>query len=163
MSRLCVDAVSWQLIKKTLTEDNFSQNHIAHLLKVSQYCTLKVSKVKQWNCHSKLENLHRSLQTHEWKEHWTWYITSISWPAQSPDINSIDNIWKVLKSRVQQDISNIKTREDLIAHMLKCLCELHSTYIWQLYESISRRICSVVISKWYTKNYWLNWGESQNL
>jgi len=43
-------------------------------------------------------------------------------------------MWKVLKSHVQRDILNIKCNDALIACVLKFWCELHSSYIRQLYE-----------------------------
>jgi len=55
---------------------------------------------------------HRSLLTRLWKkEH---YISSFTWPAQSPDINVIENVLKVIKVYVQKDLSCIKARQDLI-------------------------------------------------
>ena len=71
--------------------------------------------------------VHRSLLTRQWKTEQG--ISSISWPAQSPDINIIENIWKVLKCHVQKEISSIETRDDLIACVLNCWRRLHSTYI----------------------------------
>jgi len=55
--------------------------------------------------------------------------------------------WKVIESCVQKDISNVKTRGDLIACVLKCWRELHSTCIWQLYEPFPRQIRCIEISK----------------
>jgi len=71
-------------------------------------------------------------------------VFQVSLNQQSPDINIIENIWTSIKGRVQKDIWNIKSRDDLIACVLKCRRELHSTYIQQRYESISRRIRCVV-------------------
>ena len=87
-------------------------------------------------------------------ENWTWY-SSISWPAQSPNMNIIVNIWQVLKGRVLKDISTIKYREDLILGISKCWPELHSTIF-----SISRRTGSVGQSaKQNITKYWLIWGK----
>ena len=55
--------------------------------------------------------------------------------------------WKVIESCVQKDISNVKTRGDLIACVLKCWRELHSTCIWQLYEPFPRQSRCIEISK----------------
>lgn len=89
--------------------------------------------------------VHRSLLTRLWKkEH---HISSFTWPAQSPDINVIENVWKVIKVHVQKDLSHIKSRQDLIESVLKAWSKLHRTYIRQLYESIPRRIRSVIAQK----------------
>jgi len=89
--------------------------------------------------------VHRSLLICLWKkEH---HISSFTRPAQSPDINVIENVWKVVKVHVQKDLSHIKSRKDLIESVLKAWSKLHRTYIRQLYESIPRRIRSVIAQK----------------
>jgi len=55
-------------------------------------------------------------------------IPSITWRAQSPDINVTENTLKVIKCHMQQNISNIETRQDLIACVLKCWRQLPSAY-----------------------------------
>jgi len=73
---------------------------------------------------------HRSLLTRLWKkEH---HISSFTWPAQSPDINVIENVLKVIKVHVQKDLSCIKSRQNLIESVLKAWSKLHRTYIRQL-------------------------------
>ena len=91
--------------------------------------------------------MHRSLLTRLWKkEH---HISSFTWPAQSPDINVIENVWKVIKVHVQKNLSHIKSRQDLIESVLKAWSrpKLYRTYIRQLYECIPRRIRSVIAQK----------------
>ena len=72
---------------------------------------------KRWFFQDDNAPVHRSLPTRQWKTEN--YIPSISWPAQSPDINVIENTWKAVKRHVQQNISSIETRQDLIAYVLK--------------------------------------------
>jgi len=57
------------------------------------------------------------LLTGQWKTENN--IPSITWPAQSPDINLTENSWKVIKRCVQQNIANIENRQDLIACAMK--------------------------------------------
>ena len=70
--------------------------------------------------------VHRSLLTRLWKKER--HISSFTWPAQSPDINVIENVWKVIKVHVQKDLSHIKSRQDLIESVLKAWSKLHRTY-----------------------------------
>jgi len=100
---------------------------------------------KRWFFQDDNAPVHRSLITRQWKTENS--IPSITWPAQSPDINVIENTWKVIKCHVQQNISNIETRQDLIACVLKRRRQLTSAYIRQLCDSIPRRIRSVIISR----------------
>jgi len=51
--------------------------------------------------------VHRSAFTQEWKEGNN--KTNITWLAESPDINNIKNIWKLIKLHVQKEVSHIKT------------------------------------------------------
>jgi len=54
--------------------------------------------------------VHRLLLTRLWKkEH---HISSFTWPAQSPVINVIENVWKVIKVHVQKDYHIISTGLD---------------------------------------------------
>ena len=41
-------------------------------------------------------------------------VTSIEWPAQSPDLNIIENIWLYMKRALQKSAVVIATKNDLI-------------------------------------------------
>ena len=41
-------------------------------------------------------------------------IPTMMWPAQSPDINIIENVWRKMKILLQQRVHDIHSREDLI-------------------------------------------------
>ena len=73
------------------------------------------------------------------------------WPSQSPDLNIIEPLWKILKDRVSkhsprsiQDLWNICEREWM---------EIPDYVIMNLYKSIPRRISSIIKSRGQNSKY----------
>lgn len=48
-------------------------------------------------------------------------ISTLTWPAQSPDINIIDNIWLLLKNQIKGHMMNIDTVDLKAALQHPCL------------------------------------------
>jgi hypothetical protein len=68
--------------------------------------------------------------------------TTINWPADSLDLNPIENIWNILKTRVErQHPSNLN---DLKATIAKKWAKLDNRAIMNLVDSIKSRIIAVI-------------------
>ena len=74
-------------------------------------------------------------------------IKSLSWPAQSPDINIIENIWLRLKNALQRNIDAITSVDELKTAITTAWMNVPNSYIHWLYNSIPRRLRAVVTSK----------------
>ena len=70
-------------------------------------------------------------------------IEVISWPPVSPDLNLIESIWSVLKSKLKK---TYVSREDLIEDIINSYNLIPSDYIKNLYSSMRRRIEAVIDS-----------------
>ena len=94
---------------------------------------------------------HSSKFTRDWKTENA--IPGMTWPAQSPDLNIIENAWRIIKLKLQSDVAMIKTHADLIDSVCRLWISLPVGYIRNLYASIPCRLRSVIIAKGYPTKY----------
>lgn len=86
-------------------------------------------------------------------------IEVVDWPAYSPDLNPIENLWKMLKEGIYERFPLLATAPKN-ANSLQWLCEaaievwedLKEELIDRLIESMPRRLEAVIAHDgWYTK------------
>lgn len=80
-------------------------------------------------------------------------ISLLPWPAKSPDLNIIENLWFILKQKIKRNIVHIRTLSDLEYVIIKCWREISLVYVRNLYKSIPRRLRSVQINKGHLTRY----------
>ena len=68
-----------------------------------------------------------------------------NWPPQSPDINIIENIWSILKAKVQK--RSPKSENELWAAIEQEYYSIDDSVIIDLYASIPRRLQAVLEAK----------------
>ena len=73
------------------------------------------------------------------------------WPARSPDLNIIENCWGVLKQRLER--YQCATLDDLWLKTEKEFFEIPDSFIQKLFESLPRRVESVLQARGYPIGY----------
>lgn len=73
-------------------------------------------------------------------------INKMHWPAKSPDLNPIENIWGYLTRKVYADGKQYSTKEELKEAILREWKRLSKDYLQKLVESMKKR-CVLVIKK----------------
>ena len=73
-------------------------------------------------------------------------IKTLTWPARSPDLNIIENVWHRLKGQLQNEVECIATTDDLKCKIWHIWQNVPANYIQNLYYSIPRRIKAVLRS-----------------
>ena len=73
------------------------------------------------------------------------HIEAFEFPAQSPDLNPIENLWKILKDQMK----NVKTAnlDDLFHKLTEIWNGIDVSYLYTLVESMPRRCKAVIAAK----------------
>lgn len=80
-------------------------------------------------------------------------IRTMSWQAQSPDINIIENIWLLIKIKLQGRFGRIENKEDLFHEIQRIRTEITPEYVKSLHQTIPRRLQSVIQLKGHLTEY----------
>lgn len=83
----------------------------------------------------------------------------MDWPPYSPDLNPIENLWKLLKERICKAYpelgdmpKNAKAMEALITAAIVVWEEFEDNLLGRLVKSMNNRLEAVITAKgWYTK------------
>ena len=89
--------------------------------------------------------MHTSKKTKKWFEEQK--IEVLEWPALSPDLNPIENIWGILARSVYANRRQFNNRDDLIAIIQKTWNEIEPEFLSRLVDSMKNRYESVVGKK----------------
>jgi len=93
---------------------------------------------------------HRSSSTSKFLDNKQVCLLS-DWPAQSPDLNIIENMWAELKKRLNKH--HPIPKEDLWEVIKKEWYAIPNDYVTRLYESLPRRIHNVIKNKGLHSKY----------
>ena len=96
----------------------------------------------------------------DWLSNWAEEngITVVEWPPYSPDLNPIENLWKLLKAAIIKQYPALATLPKsatslmaLVRAAIGCWEELKEELLQKLVESMDRRMEAVILANgWYT-------------
>ncbi|KAH9135181.1 hypothetical protein AeRB84_019305 [Aphanomyces euteiches] len=72
-------------------------------------------------------------------------IMALVWPAKSPDLNVIENVWGVLARSVYRNGRQFSSKEELEAQILKSWEQVSVSYLETLVNDMPTRMAEVVI------------------
>ena len=90
--------------------------------------------------------VHRSRSTEEYMVN---HINCLRWPAQSPDLNIIENVWLYIKRKLQYRSGAVKSKADLIEEIRR----IWTGFTPSLYGSIPKRVQQVIRLKGHLTKY----------
>lgn len=79
------------------------------------------------------------------------YISKAEWPANSPDLNPIENIWSHLDSQLQTDPP--KNLQQLKTRIRKLWAEMDKTFLEKCIFSMQRRLRAVIKARGHATDY----------
>ena len=71
----------------------------------------------------------------------------LPWPAQSPDLNPLENLWNGLKEALKKRADKPSSLDQLFEHVKEEWEKLPKTLLSNLIDSMPRRIASVIKNK----------------
>jgi len=89
--------------------------------------------------------IHISRSTREWMQQRN--ITTMEWPARSPDLNCIENVWGVLARKVYVNNRQFNSKEELEIAIVTAWDELPQDLFKNLYQSMPKRMIEVLKKK----------------
>ena len=92
---------------------------------------------------------HTAKSTKDWFQ--TKKVNVMNWPAQSPDLNPIENLWSYLDLLVKDRKCN--TPEELFEVIEKAWFDISQSYLQGLVDSMPKRIKAVIKNKGYPCKY----------
>lgn len=98
---------------------------------------------------------HASAKTKSWKEHNS--VEILPWPAQSPDLNPIENLWNILEKSIRKRIkkydSTLTNKNNFFTALKEEWYKIEEDKLTQLVTSMPNRINAVIKSKGYPTKY----------
>ena len=76
-----------------------------------------------------------------------WGLDVIKWPANSPDLNPVENVWKLLSDRVYASGKQYNSKKQLEKAIREAYEELDPTQLENLIKSMEKRLALVLLKQ----------------
>jgi transposase len=86
--------------------------------------------------------IHASASTRAWLA--DRHVRVLPWPARSPDLNPIENVWSAMSRMVYADGKQYSTIDELKTAILCAWARISAEYRHKLYNSMRKRLLSVI-------------------
>ena len=96
--------------------------------------------------------IHRSSAASKWRD--TNEVGILPWPAQSPDLNPIENIWKVLKVRINKRPVIPRNEGELVIVLQEEWRNISQDIISNTVANMPQRLKDVIYAKGGSNKYW---------
>ena len=127
--------------RETLTADFFHKIYRHRLLPTARNQFKR--KSNEWTLQEVSDPKHMSKLANEWRLKRG--IHRIQWSSMSPDLNPIENMWKLLKMNSAR--KNIRTYNSLVSRIEKEWSDFRNDRTTNQVQSMKNRISDVIINK----------------
>ena len=130
-------------------KNNFNSIHYCNVLNEVLLETANALYPDGWKLQEDNSSVHKSKLSESYKK--SVMIRNIDWPANSPDLNPIENLWAILKKRIQNKApKDIKELEKLIETEWQTFDQ---EFLANFINSMKRRCQMVIASDGKKINY----------
>jgi transposase len=95
--------------------------------------------------------VHRAISVRSWKEQWN--VQTIDWPAYSPDLNPIENVWSYIKAHLNRLHERPGTLDELDAAVRNLWNLIPVSMLDNLYGSMRGRLRSCIRKRGFPTKY----------
>lgn len=104
-----------------------------------------------WRLQQDNAPIHISAHTRDWMRRNS--VNTLSWPARSPDLNIIENLWGLLVRRVYCNARQFGNEQDLKEAIEEAWATIDQESISRLFRSLTRRMLAVIEVKGRATKY----------